>query len=39
VPAEQVNDGRAFFRENLLERIVQRLKTGLSASSSKSGDQ
>ena len=35
VPAEQVNDGRAFFKENLLERFVQRLKTGLNARSSK----
>lgn len=39
VPAEQVNDGRAFFKENLLERFVQRLKTGLSAQSSKADGQ
>jgi hypothetical protein len=36
VPAEQVNDGRAFFRENLLERFVQRVKTSLSVRSSRS---
>lgn len=36
VPVDQVNDGRSLFEENLLERLVQRLKTGLSAASSRS---
>jgi hypothetical protein len=40
VPSEQVNDGRAFFKENLLERVVQRLKTGgLNARTAKSRDE
>ena len=36
IPVEQVNDGRSFFEENLLERVVQRLRAGLRARSSSS---
>ena len=35
-PVEQVNDGRALFNENMLERFVQRMQTRLSVRLAKS---